>query len=200
MSEPSNLIKLFINICISGCKITFNNNWPEGLMPISLLHLPKTLIYLDTINKVFPKNNAADRRCKLSVQGINSTHNISFTLYHGFDVFNMISTRFLKAQIDSDINISIYDSIYSREYPQNQKSIDKMVHYLYTKSLEEPSTMQLDSYKKKLWDFMYNECFGSVGIFYLILCEKYLVSDVKKLIIDHVLTIDKWSNLGFYCR
>ena len=55
-------------------------------------------------------------------------------------------------------------------------------------------------YKQKLWYYMYDNCFGNIGMLVLALCDEYLVQDIKKLIINSILIVERWNNLGFMCE
>ena len=189
MTNALEFINLIINICSQGCLIIISDLFYKKFEFELLLYLPKNILYINT------KNICR----KLSIRGIGSNYTIDMKVRYYLSYCNRYSVKKCWAQ-NIYPNITISESPNHPLHLQNQSIIDKLVHYLYTHNLESPSLAQLDLYKKKLWNFMYDDCFSTISILCLVLCNEYLVSDVKKIIIGHILTIEKWSNLGFYCR
>ena len=96
--------------------------------------------------------------------------------------------------------VKIYLDKNAIEYEQNQSSIYKMINYIHTEKLENPTIEQLASYKKISWNYMYTKCFELKGILYLTLIDMYLISDIRNPIINAILNVDKWNKIGFYCQ
>lgn len=184
------MTELLINICSSGCKIVIDDSWPKSTIHKILSHLPKNMICVDMVKKKHRRTRI------LSIKKISLNDNIENNLQFYFKYDHKFGIHLWTG---IDINISMSVLPHSSKYLQNQISINKIVHYLYTERLEEPISTQLDSYKKKLWGFMYDECFGTKGILYLLICDKYLISDITKSVIGNILIIEKWNNLGFGC-
>ena len=100
--------------------------------------------------------------------------------------------------------ISIHAKMSDSDYCDH---INKLLYYIYTEKSNwtiehldnrvnesEPKSQfasQIEYHKKIFWNYMYDGCFGISGLLYLLICNKYLIPDVKKLIINNILTIEK---------
>lgn len=194
MSDRSEFIDLMISMCNQGCIITTNDLFYKTYR--SELYLPKNMLYIDTENKKY----------KLHIQNIGSICTIDMKPKYYSSSNNYINIE-RKWKSNTNPKIIIYESPRDPRHSQNQKSISTLVNYLYTRNLETPSSAQSDLYKKELWNFMYDDCFGTnkycfgtKQILISVIGKKYLILDITKIIVDRILRIEKWSNLGFYCR
>lgn len=195
MSEELQIVDILLNICIKGCFFS-------EIIP----HLAKRSIKLKTeIEKYFPEsmNNIissidGSTKYKFFLNGIGTKYFI--TVYFYFDNICHSMCMKINTQVDSNIVIFPYCSFYGLLTINNNNTINKLIHMLYTGKEEVPTSSQLDVYKRKLWDFMYDKCFGpSIGILYLSICNRYLIPDITKIIIGNILIQEKWNNLGFSC-
>ena len=181
MSELPDKVRILLDICSSGCIIN---------------------VFPNSVEKYFPKY-FLDRHTSYEIylKAIGKNYDYYYFKYYGShnfeynEFFHFIKHRGRSVYCD----IKIYISPKNPMYHKNTENINKLVHYLYTCSTEPPSEKNMHEYKKKLWKLMYTECFGSNGIWYLFICDNFLISDIKKNIIDKILCIEKWHNLGFYC-
>lgn len=189
MTEIPKLLSLLLNVCSQGCMIVVNDAIING-KNLFISVLPKSMILVDNSS-----NHEAE---SFIIRGVDTDHNIYIRTY-------------LSAQVWSDHHgyccylagpgkIKIYDSMCHPKYHLNQTSIDKLVHYSYTKKQETPTSEQLESYRKKIQNIMYKECFDKMDTLCLSMCDQYLISDIKKIIIINlfglILIETKWANLG----
>lgn len=183
MSELSNFSKILVDICSHGCKLIVHNIGYGRLGAFYMVselksYLPKSMVFFDYLVDSYESN------IMINGIGTNCHANIS-------DYCNETGYIYLVVK-GSIINELQWGNCY------NYTCLDTLIHLAYTNGLEKSLIIPID-YKKNLWNFMYDECFGKISIMFLILCDKYLISDIKKLIIDLILKIEKWTNLGFYC-
>lgn len=188
--NKSKFVETLLSICKQGCIITKINPelWDDYRKE------------RECISTFFPKQMIPDD----SQDSMYSTH--SFTI-KGIGVGDDV-------RIYCDIYFKYYYMYWnvtghSRKYfsTEDPQSISQLMHYAYTLNIiqspeiiTEPHILtQLEMYKKNLWNFMYDKCFITMGLLYLTICDKYLIPDVKKLIINNILMEEKWTHLGFYC-
>lgn len=199
--EIENRLNLFTNICKAGCKIIIRTSDQTyycltETIPDSLIKISETLRH-NTI---------------IEFRALNSSI-VFFMKRYRYD-----DTYFIGDGVDFiRYGAVFYETPSHVDFIHNQKKIDNMVHYLYSRTdqpntpncskseykniflNENPALIDFDLHKKIIWDIMYEFCFKKIGIYYLIICDIYLVSDIRKILINNILRLDKWSNVGFIC-
>lgn len=213
-TNSSELIEILLDICSQGCIISgigctlgYFDGWSERLLKSDIEEVfPKQMV------PVVPDVLPFFIHSSIYIKGIGENHEIEID-------WRYVPDKHIECYISniyfSDFSGSPDFSIHSHlSFFDYYDIINKVIHHLYTKKfslkqpdgyilkseLESPSTSQTDNYKKILWNYMYDKCFGTMGPLYLLICNKYLVQDIKKIIINNILITEKWSNLGFYCR
>lgn len=199
--KPSESINILLDICSKGCIISNIKAAPIGSEKYT------EILFGSDIKYFFPKQMIPNKLppiidAVISIKGIGMSHTLSIMLNLSVDEYiNWYPTILYP-------NLSIYKDLSDSDYNEN---IDKIMYFLYTKHISSKinyyripktnsqSASQIENRKKNFWNYMYNGCFGKIGVLYLSICNKYLIPDVNKLIINNILTIEKWSNLGFYC-
>lgn len=190
------VIILFKNICGCGFKIVINSTWSDKFMFELLLHIPKKMIIVDTLNTAHGKFRIIIDTLNTDRWGfrlIGPTNNTENSLIFGIQN----TTCRLRSYLATSTETTIINWGFPHHYLRNQRLIEKIVHYAYTTYQETPSSIQLDSYKKKMWNIMYDDCIGTKGMLYILIFNKYLLSDITKKIINTLLIGARWSNLGF---
>ena len=189
MAEVSQKI---IDICSSGCKIIFykppREDWFSSWMRIS----SQDSITIVKLMHCLPSYMFEDNTevCgQIAVCGIGANFRVDVKNYCDN---RLLTTPYLVTKISSKQFLG--------SYRFEKLTFDKIVHYTYTQEIEQPSDQQLDSYKNKLWNHMYNSSFSDICILLLILCYNFLIPDIKKPIINSILIIEKWNILGFRCE
>jgi len=79
----------------------------------------------------------------------------------------------------------------------NQRTIDNIVHFMYSKETNDPTQSDLDHYQNKLKLLLYETSFNSKWHSYMHLLDERINPDTKKMIMNLFLAIDKWDVLGF---
>lgn len=185
MAKPSELIELLLKICGHGCRIYI----------VYDSHFTRDKQIVDEARKYFPRY-MFEAYCD---------HSCSFSINVGkINAPKLVKLSYCKSKKNDyaflyhNPHFTISESKNSKHYQYNQSNIEQLIHYLYISEITRPTQQQIETYRKKLWNSMYIDCFGGQsGMLYLSVCDKYLISDVKKLIIKHILIMGNWNNLGF---
>ena len=170
MARTTRLTSILLNICSQGCMIVVGD--PKSIKKsaciFELLHyLPRGMIFVS--------NSAVNTNSHLTMKGIDAIRDIHVSPDYPTYYY-----------LTGPIGIKIYTKPSHPEYHLNHISIEKLVHFSYEGKAETPTSKQLESYWKKMWNLMYNECFNTTGILYLSICDNYLVPDIKTKIINEL--------------
>lgn len=226
-AESRQLINILLQICSKGCVLE-NLNVTYITEIEKKYFFPKCMLFRTPIEvapilekDIRPENKLHFLPDTILLRGIGESS--SYQLWYGPDSgISYPDTNCLNFVIRGEFNlvhkINIYTSPKHILYGTNNERMDEIIRHLYPPSgytssptnsspargrLSSPAMLgtkpEIETYRQKLWELMYKECFGFGGLLYLLICDKYLISDIKKLIINSMLNIDKWAILGFYC-
>lgn len=174
------LLDIFINLCKNGCRIIIydvkDDSYADIKKKISNV-IPECLVQ---VKPIIIKNNSSETSYELTALDSRK----SITLYKLFSHPQNLSKL---------LRWGNYEVI------NGQDSIDNLVHSLYTKNDKQQITANDKKiYKDKLWNLMHINCFKSVGYLYVIICNRFLINDIKKQMFEIVLDINKWKIMDFY--
>jgi len=175
------LFNLLVDLCQAGCHIEIhnrNNIFPPDIETRSKSFFPKNLVYV-RVEKMYEYNPHCTG---IMIKSLDSYNRIR--VYVGLDT---ISQSYWMVSRCNTIRMAT--SPLHHFYEQNQMSIHKLMIQIHSHKL---------GTQLMLRNFMISNCFGDKKLLYLRVCNKYLSSDIKRKIIDTLLVVNKWHNLGFY--
>lgn len=215
---------LFKELCKCGCKFLFSNRNSNSLkkLPIFFSKLPIFLIeycsMVDYDGFIVLKVNEKKPNKKYDIKAYHilqylgrdqdGRQNYNFICRSMSIFFDFKRQKYVGRYYSLSMFTNIYfyqTEIFNKDEIFYNK-INTLIHNLYCDNLlmqsdniTIPTHEDLNNYRNKLYQYMYKDCFGSKITYYIHIFNVYIYPEIKRVILDTMLRIDRWNILGFYC-